>query len=196
MPRQLYFDAKPVHGLELQYGFIGINRGDNSEITSYDDDGYMDGGRLIVRKPNYLFFDELSATYGYLGDITTPDVIDRYQHLDKFNYHQFLLRKKITKWLDVSADYTWQIAHTLREAAYVKTKPVKIADAVRVELYQRFNSIYLPDAGDSYPSGSGFAVTAEKSSGRKSICKPVSPTSIPTMTCTQPAATTRSGLLR
>ena len=143
LPRQLYFDAKPLKGLEFQYGSIGINRGDNSEITSYDDDGYMSGGRLIIRQPEHFYFDELSVTYGYLGDINTPNFLDRYQRLSQSNYHQFLARKKLTPWLDVSADYTWHVAHTMREAAYVKAKWAKAVDAVRVEAYQRFNDVFV-----------------------------------------------------
>src|ERR1700733_14600877 len=161
LPRQLYFDAKPVDGLELQYGSLGFNRGDNSEITSYDEDGYIAGGRLMVRKPAYLYFDEISVTYAYLGDVTTPNFFDRYQRLSQSNYHQFLLRKKLTPWLDVSTDYTYEVTHTIREAAYIKTKWAKAVDSVRVEAYQRPFDANNVDT-DDYASGSGFAITAEK----------------------------------
>ena len=78
LSRQLYLDLQPVDGFEFQYGSIGFNRGVNTEITSYDEDGYLDGERLIVRKPKYLYFDEVSVTYAYLGDILTANFFDRY----------------------------------------------------------------------------------------------------------------------
>ncbi len=165
LPRQLYFSARPVSGVELQYGSIGINRGLNSEITSYDEDGYMAGGRLILTRPDHLFFDEVSVTYAYLGDILTPNFIDRYQRLGQSNYHQFLVRKKITPWLEASTDYTRDIAHTMREAVVVNTKRTKAIDDVRFEAYQRMNSVFVDT--DEYASGNGFAISADKRIGKK-----------------------------
>jgi hypothetical protein len=161
LPRQLYLDVKPFSGLELQYGSLGFNRGVGSEITSYDEDGYIAGERMMVRKPQYLYFDEVSVTYGYLGDIMTPNFFDRYQRLTQANYHQFLLRKKLTPWLEVSTDYTYEVTHTIREAAYIKTKWAKGVDAVRLEAYQRPFDANNVDT-DHYSAGSGFAITAEK----------------------------------
>ncbi len=161
LPRQLYFDAKPVDGIELQYGSLGFNRGVNTEITSYDEDGYIAGERLIVRKPQYFYFDELSVTYAYLGDILTPNFFDRYQRLGQANYHQFLLRKKLNPWLEVSTDYTYEVTHTVRAAVNMKTKWAKAVDSVRVEAYDRpFNANHVDT--DFYASGSGYAITADK----------------------------------
>ena len=168
LPRQLYFDAKPVKGIELQYGSLGFNRGVNTEITSYDEDGYLAGERLIVKKPEYLFFDEASVTYGYLGDILTPNFFNRYQRLTQANYHQFLLRKKLTPWLEVSTDYTYEVTHTIREAAFLKTKRAKVIDNIRVEAYQRPFDAHNVDT-DNYESGSGYAITAEKTIQKKLV---------------------------
>lgn len=165
VPRQLYFDAKPVHGLEFQYGSIGINRGMNTEITSYDDDGWLTGGRLIIRLPEKLYFDEVSITYAYLGDIYTPNFFDRYQSMGHSNYHQFLVRKKLMPWLEVSADYTQDLAHTVREGAYVKTKRARVIDGVRVEAYQRINQVV--ESSGVYPTAAGFSFTADKSFRKK-----------------------------
>jgi hypothetical protein len=161
LPRQLYFDAKPVSGVEFQYGSIGINRGMNTEITSYDDDGYLSGGRIIIRKPKKLYFDEVSVTYAYLGDIYTPNFFARGESLAHSNYHQFLVRKKLTPWLELSADYTQDLAHTVREAVYIKTKRAKIADGVRVEAYERTNRVF--EESGLYPAEGGFAITVDKS---------------------------------
>ena len=170
VPRELYLSAKPLAGIELQYGSLGINRGVNSEITSYDDDGYLAGARLIVRQPQHLYFDEISVTYGDLGYLYTPNYFARLQGMEHFNYHQFLVRKKIMPWLEVSADYTYQIVHTMREAAKVRTKKFHFVDSVRVEAYQRMNSTNLNDDAhgvDFYPSATGFAITVEKTFAKR-----------------------------
>lgn len=171
VPRELYFSAKPLTGIEFQYGSLGINKGVNSEITSYDDDGYLAGGRIIVRQPQHLFFDEISVTYGDLGYLYTPDFFGRLKGLEHFNYHQFLVRKKITPWLEASTDYTYDVAHTMREAVKATTKKFHFVDSVRVEAYQRLNSVtsavYGPYVDDSFPSASGFAVTADKTFAKR-----------------------------
>ena len=159
-PRQLYFSAEPVDGVIFQYGSLGINRGVNTEITSYDEDGYLAGGRIMLRKPKQLFLDEISVTYAYLGDIFTPNFFGRTERLGQSNYHQFLLRKKVMPWLEVSTDYTHHLTDTWREAALVKTKWAKAVDSVRVEAYQRPKAYFVDT--DSYNSGSGFAITADK----------------------------------
>ncbi|MGH9903295.1 MAG: hypothetical protein ACRD68_15930, partial [Pyrinomonadaceae bacterium] len=63
--KQLYFAAKPVRGVEVQYGGIGLLRGESTEITSYDNDGYLVGQRLSVKRPKEVFFDEIAVTYAY-----------------------------------------------------------------------------------------------------------------------------------
>jgi len=55
--KQLYFAAQPVRGVELQYGGLGILRGESTEITGYDNDGFVTGQRIILRRPKQFFFD-------------------------------------------------------------------------------------------------------------------------------------------
>ena len=62
--KQLYLEAKPFKGIELQYGSLYPNRGENTEITSYDNDVYLMGERVSLKRPKNFFFDEVSATYG------------------------------------------------------------------------------------------------------------------------------------
>ena len=66
--KQLYFSAKPIKEFEIQAGGLGLNNGENTEITGYDNDAYVTGERVIVRAPQKLYFDEISLTNGYLGD--------------------------------------------------------------------------------------------------------------------------------
>lgn len=151
--KQLYFEARPVTGLELQYGGLYLLRGESTEVTSYDNDGYLVGQRLSVKRPKELFFDEVSVTYAYLGDLTRPNLTKRFHRLRQANYHQFLVSKQLGARAAVSADYTFQAGvETLREAIRFKTPELKVVDTVRFENYQRLD--VKPDYG--------FALTGEK----------------------------------
>jgi hypothetical protein len=160
-PRQLYISATPLNWVTAQYGSLGIERGKGSEITTYDDDGYLTGERILLHDPKHLYFDEVAVTYAFEGDIFTPDFIDRTQHLKKSNYHQFLFSKDFSKRIGASTDYTFdKKTHTIREAAYIRVPETKVLDAVRAEVYERVNTV---EVGPFYfNSGSGFGLTAEK----------------------------------
>jgi hypothetical protein len=166
--RQLYVDAEPVKGVELQYGGLGINRGVATEMTTYDNDGYIAGERISLKRPENFYFDEASVTYAYLGDLFTPNFFERGQRLAHADYHQFLLRKHFGKRVDSSFDYTWQnAAQTLHEDALVKLNGTHILDSFRLEIYQRLNGIYYPNVphiNTFYRTGGhGFGFTATKS---------------------------------
>jgi hypothetical protein len=170
--RRLYLDVEPVKGVEAQYGSLDINRGVASEITSYDNDGYISGARLLIKRPKNFFFDEASVTYAYFGDLNTPNFFERGTRLKQSNYHQFLLRKKAGKRLDASFDYTWQDkSNYLREDALVDVKESRVLDSVRVEFYQRLNEIHYPESPTvPVATGQGYAITAAKKlNGRISV---------------------------
>ncbi len=136
--KQLYFSAKPIIGLEVQFGGLYFNRGESTEITTYDNDGYLMGGRVVIQQPQKFFFDEISATYAFLGDLLTPNINKRWHGLNESNYHQFLVSKKIGDRAVVSGDYTFASgSDTLREAVRVNTQELKAIDFFRLELYQR-----------------------------------------------------------
>jgi hypothetical protein len=156
--KQLYLSAKPVKGLEVQYGGLEISRGESTEITSYDNDGYIVGERVRLKNPKVCFFDEISATYAYLGDLTTPNLLKRFHRLQQSNYHQFLVGKSIGKRTAVSGDYSFQWGiETLRQAIKMKVPELKVADSIRFENYQRLD--VKPDFG--------WGTTAEKAVNRK-----------------------------
>ncbi len=136
--KQLYFDAKPVKGLEFQFGGIPFNNGENTEITTYDNDAYLTGERIAVRMPKKYYFDEISAANGYIGDLTQPGIFHRFKHLGKSNYHQFLVRKQVNKHVSFSADYTFESGRdTLHQAVKFKVPESHILDTVLFENYQR-----------------------------------------------------------
>jgi len=151
--KQLYFAAQPVNGVEMQYGGLPIVRGESTEITSYDNDGYLMGERLTLKRPQQLFFDEVDVTFAYLGDVTQPGVNKRFHRLKESNYHQFLVSKKLGVRAVVSADYTFQAGvETLRQAVKINLPKWRLIDSLRFENYERV------DEKPYY----GFAVTGER----------------------------------
>jgi hypothetical protein len=156
--KQLYFAAKPVKGLELQYGGLYIIRGESTDITTYDSDAYIVGERISLKRPDKLFFDEVSITYAYLGDLDTPNINKRYYRLKQSNYHQFLVVKKINQRAAVSADYTFQWGRdTLHQAIRLSLPELRVLDTIRFENYQR------TDPNPAY----GFALYGEKTVAKR-----------------------------
>jgi hypothetical protein len=155
---QLFLSAQPIAGLEIRYGGLPIVQGESTEITSYDNDGYLVGERLHFRRPKDLFFDEIVVTFGYLGDFARPNLNKRFHRLKESNYHQFLVGRRIGRRVAVTADYTFHAGvETLRQAVRIRTPAARVLDAVRFENYERV------DVDPAY----GFAITGDKAlSGR------------------------------
>jgi hypothetical protein len=149
--KQLYFDAKPSKKIEIQVGGIGFNLGENTEIVTFDVDGYLTGERLILRHPRALFFDEVSATNAYLGDVARPSIFHRLHRMNEANYHQLLVRKQATKMIGFSADYTfWNGTDTFHQA--VRARPAKFfLTTLLFESYERAS-----------PKGFGFNAFGER----------------------------------
>jgi len=144
--KQLYFDAKPTKKFELQVGGLEFNRGEATEAVTYDNDGYLTGERITVRAPKQIFFDEISATNAYLGDLAHPSIFQRFHHLAKSDYHQFLVRKQATKQIGFSVDYTFESGKDrLHEAVRVSAPKQLFFNTVLFESYQRIDP--QPDAG-------------------------------------------------
>jgi hypothetical protein len=158
--KQAFVAAKPIKGVEVQFGGLYVERGENTEITSYDNDAYIMGERVVVKRPRTFFFDQVTLTYAHLGDLTKPNVLDRLHRLDQSNYHQLMVSKVIGKRASVTADYTFQSGvETMREAAKIITKELRVVDSIRFETYQRM---------DVNRDG-GFAMQAEKAWFRKRL---------------------------
>lgn len=151
--RQLYLQAQPVKGVEGSWGGMSIARGEHTEVSSFDNDNYVMAGRVSVKRPKSLYFDEVSVTAGYLGDTSVPNVIKRFDRWDEHNYTQVLAGKKFGKHVSVSADWTDlnQVA-TWRQAVKVSTKEWMPIDSIRFENYQRTEGT----------KGYGFSVSAER----------------------------------
>ena len=151
--KDFYLSGSPRNLFEVQIGGIPIHRGESTEITSYSNNGYMMGERISIRRPERLFFDEISVTGAYLNDKDGPGVFDRFHHLAEMNYHQFLVSKKIHKGVSLSADYTFQDGiETLRQAIRLSPPKNPFLDSLVFENYQRL---------DFHPAW-GFALSVQK----------------------------------
>ena len=151
--RQLYLSATPVTGLEGQIGSLFVSRGEHTEFSSFDDDGWVAGGRVSVRRPKSFYFDELSLTHGVVASTTTPNLWKRWDDLDDLNYTQVLAAKRFTPVVAASMDYTKHgKTDTLRAAMSLRFKAGSPLSALRWEQYARF----------SEPDAAGFVVTAER----------------------------------
>lgn len=152
--RQLYFSAAPVAGVEGQVGGIYVSRGETTEYIGYDDDGYLVGGRVSVRRPKSLYFDELSVTRAALTKTNTPSVWKRWEDFDNPNYTQVLVSKRFSTMTASSVDYT-RVAGvtTMRGAVSLRFKAKAPLASLRYEQYVRATG---PN------KAAGFAVQAER----------------------------------
>jgi hypothetical protein len=141
--KTLYFAAQPFAGIEAEVGGLYIVKGESTEFTTYDDDGYITGERVSVRRPKQLFFDEISVTNAYFVGGTGPDnvpVSARLPHIGESNYRQFLVDKKVGKRAAVSADFTLESGRrTWRQAVNVKLPELRVVDSIIFEQYERTN---------------------------------------------------------
>lgn len=164
--RQLYVSATPVKQVTVEFGSLPIEHGQNTEITSFDDDGYMSGERLRLHDPKHLFFDQVAATWGFIGSTLTPNFFSRGDDLKKNNYQQYLVEKKIGVRAIASVDYSkLNGTHSMREAVVFKFPEARVIDSARFELYQRMNDVAI--GGINYAKASGFAIAANKLIRRK-----------------------------
>ena len=165
--RELYLSATPVKGLTLEFGSFGIERGFSSEITTFDEDGYLTGERVRINNPKHLFFDQVGYTNAYFGDLDTPNFFARGDSVTRTNYRQVFAKKQLSKRIGVSAEYNWLITtQTLRQAASADVHESKAFDKVRLEVYERVTHSYFQ--GDDEAPRQGFAVVGEKKIGKLS----------------------------
>jgi hypothetical protein len=156
--KQFHLSAKPIQGVEFQYGGLGAAAGGFSDIIGYSFDGYVTGERLAIHRPNDLFFDTISATYGFLGDLDEPDMAGRFRRLHEVNFRQYLVSKRLAPGVEASVQYTnqWGVK-TVHEGVSLSTSRLRAVDSLRAEFYERTNS----------GAASGFNVAAGKKISRR-----------------------------
>jgi hypothetical protein len=156
--KHLFADVTPVRGVEIQYGGLGLARSENTEMTAYDNDGYIVGGRASVRRPKDVFFDEITVTAAYLGDLTTSNVFTRLEHLDRHNFTQVLVAKKVNAHVQASTDYVDDdLEGGVWRAAGRFTIGARFVDSLRAEYGVRVTE---------GPHDTAAGVTGEKTVGK------------------------------
>jgi hypothetical protein len=144
--KQLYGSAIPVRGLEFQYGGLYSSRGEGDEFVTYDDDGFLVGERVSLRRPGLVFLNEITVTHGSIGPLNTPSLADRWKQISHPNYTQVLAVKQFNRRVAGSLEYDRQIgADIVRAAATVHFDEGAPISTLRYEQYQRFNQ--QPAAG-------------------------------------------------
>ncbi len=151
--RQLYLAASPIKGVEVQFGGIGFVRGESTEITSYDNDGFMVGERISVKRRKQTQLDEIAFTVGHLGEIETPNVFRRFDGLAHHNFAQILTTRRFGARTSASMDWTTaDHQDTFHEAIRIGVKESRVVDGVRLEFYERVTGV----------TGKGFAVSVDR----------------------------------
>ncbi len=150
--KQLFLEVEPVAGLDVQAGSLYVNRGETSEILSYDNDGYIMGERVQWRPPRGPI-TAITATSGYVGDLEMPNVFHRFRHMDEWNYGQILVAVRPATRVEASADYTYEDGRdTLRQGVSIgMPEGSRLLRAIRAEAYQRV----------SVERGAGFNLAAD-----------------------------------
>jgi hypothetical protein len=136
--RQLYLAAAPVKGVNAEVGGLALVRGESTEITTYDNDAYLVGERLSVKRPQVVHLDELAVTVGYLGDLKTPNVLRRLDRLGDHNFTQVLAGRTFGV-AAVSGDWTSDRGvSTLHQGLHVATRAWSpVVEGIRFEQYER-----------------------------------------------------------
>lgn len=161
-PRELYFRATPVDAVTVEVGSFGIERGLSSEITTFDDDGYITGERIRFHDRKHLFFDQIGYTNAFFGKVGTPNFLDRTDTMNpkNTNYRQVFASRRINTHLSASAEYTYQLGtHALRQAVAIDTPEWRCIKKLHVEAYQRLNPVSFQ--GVTAAGGAGFAASAD-----------------------------------
>lgn len=140
--KQLFVAAEPLRGLELQAGGLYPARGENTEITTYDNDAYIVGERVTLRRAQGVL-SQLAATIGYIGDLRTPNVFERLDGMGDINYGQVLVGMRVGPRVNVSADYTFEDGRDIiRQGASIRV-PESLAPlrSLKLEAYQRLSDV-------------------------------------------------------
>ena len=104
--KQLYVAAIPYKGWEAQYGSLYVRKGEEDEITSYDEDGYVIGERLSIKPSRAFHVDEVVLTRGNIGPFNEPNAFSRWRDPSHANYSQVLVTKRFSPAVAGSLEYT------------------------------------------------------------------------------------------
>jgi hypothetical protein len=150
--KQMFASARVLDGVELQYGGLYVRRGEDDDITTYDEDGFLVGERVTIQPPRRLFVDEIVVSRGAIGPFAQPNLGKRWDGLSHPNYAQGLVAKRFGAKVAGSLDFTAQDqTRTIRAAITWRPPAGTRVSTVRYEQYRR----------TSFHAAAGFAAWAE-----------------------------------
>lgn len=137
--KSFFLGQKFGRHFEAQVGGLEFDRGAGTEATYADNDGWMEGYRLVYRgSGRHQTPDKVSATIGYVGDWTQPNMFARAYRMGEVNYFQLLFSRKLTKAVDASAEYdSIQGISYSREALHWQKLPLFVVDELSLEALTR-----------------------------------------------------------
>ncbi len=92
--KHLFVAVVPVKGVEAALGSFAPVRGESTEITTFDNDAYLMGERVTVKRPKDLYFDEIGFTSAYLGDVLDTQRLRERRPPDRFAQLLPVLRRQ------------------------------------------------------------------------------------------------------
>ncbi len=138
--KQLFLQAEPLRGFELQAGGLHFNRGEMGEHLTYDNDAYLVGERVTYQRDDSRL-TQLSLTTGWFGgsDYGEVNVFRRFDRMNDFNYAQALVGFALHPRVAASVDYTYEDGRDIvREGVVVRMpESLRLLRALRFEAYQR-----------------------------------------------------------
>jgi hypothetical protein len=152
--KQLFLQAEPVKGLEFQAGGLHMYRGQLAELVTYDNDAFIEGERVTVRRPAG-WLKEVALTTGYFGDYTEPNLFNRFDRMGEWNYWQALVGFGLGARATASVDYTDEDGRDiLREGVNIRLPAAAgVFKLLKLEAYQRVS--------DVNGEGEGFNASAD-----------------------------------
>ncbi len=125
--------------LEFQVGGIDYDPGIATQATYADNDGWLEGYRLVWRPAGLpISPDRVSLTAGYVGDFRQPNFFQRSDRMAQFNYFQILAEKRFTAQTAASVDVSgFTGVPYLRFGLKRDTRPFRLIDDISVEAIVR-----------------------------------------------------------
>jgi len=137
--KSLYLGQRIGNRFEAQAGSLEFDRGAGTEATYADNDGWMEGYRLIYASPGHEgLLDKASVTVGYVGDFTQPNAFARLFRMGDENYIQVLGQRRLGKPRELSLEFdSLQAIRYAREALRWQQLPVVLRPDLCVETITR-----------------------------------------------------------
>ena len=137
--KSLYLGQRIGNRFEAQAGSLEFDRGAGTEATYADNDGWMEGYRLIYASPGHEgVLDKASVTVGYVGDFTQPNAFARLYRMGDENYIQVLGQRKLGAPRELSLEFdSLQAIRYAREALRWQQLPIFFRSDLCVETITR-----------------------------------------------------------